>query len=326
MTGATAISIALWHEESHAWRLLHVPSRGGTAEPLPIEEAAARGLLPLSAFSYAARSREPLLVEDARQDDRFARDPYIAGLEHCSLLVVPILSQGVPRAVLLLENHLSRGAFSADRLDAVTLIAGQLAVSLDNALLYASLERKVAERTEALEDTNRRLEKLSITDPLTGLANRRRFEEALQAEWEGAQRRQSTIGAAMIDIDNFKLYNDHYGHLAGDTCLRRVATALNDSIRQGPDMAARYGGEEFAFILSGADYAVADTVAERARVAVAELKEPHIGSAFGIVTVSIGIAALVPPASATAKQFLGYADFALYEAKRSGRNRVLRAN
>jgi diguanylate cyclase (GGDEF)-like protein len=202
------------------------------------------------------------------------------------------------------------------------LIAGQLAVSLDNALLYASLERKVAERTEALEQSNQRLEILSVTDPLTGLANRRRFQEVLAAEWESAQRRQCPIGVAMVDIDYFKLYNDTYGHLAGDACLRLVSATLNDSVRHGSDMVARYGGEEFAFILTGADCQLALAIAERARAAVTALHAPHAGSVCGIVTVSIGVAAIVPAASARVEAFLESADHALYEAKRGGRNGV----
>jgi C4-dicarboxylate-specific signal transduction histidine kinase len=108
--------------------------------------------VPLSAFRYAERTREPLLVEDATVDDRFARDPYITGLGHCSLLIVPILHQGKLRAMLLLENRLSRGAFSTGRLEAVSLIAGQLAVSLENALLYDRLEQRVREQTDALRE------------------------------------------------------------------------------------------------------------------------------------------------------------------------------
>jgi len=135
-----------------------------------------------------------MVVDDVSRDDRVARDPYLAGVEHGSLLVVPVLSQGVPRAILMLENRLTRAAFSLGRLDAVLLIAGQLTVSIDNALVYASLERKVAERTEELAEANRRLELLTVTDPLTGLANRRRLTDALEAEWWRGLRSGEPIG------------------------------------------------------------------------------------------------------------------------------------
>jgi diguanylate cyclase (GGDEF)-like protein len=257
------------------------------------------------------------------RDDRFARDPYFAGFERCSLLVVPIFSQGVLRAILLLENRLSRGAFTTDRLDAVKLVAGQLAVSLDNALLYASIERKVDQRSEALTETNRRLEILSATDPLTGLPNRRRFTEVLRAEWERAKGSRGSIAIAMIDIDNFKPYNDRYGHLAGDACLRRVANALNESVRKDFDLVARYGGEEFAVILRDADEATATPLAEHARTGVAALVETQEGSATGIVTVSIGVAAGSAATTGAAYDLVGQADEALYAAKRRGGNRVV---
>jgi GAF domain-containing protein len=123
--------------------------------------------------------REPLVVSDAVRDDRFARDPFFAGAKCCSLLAVPILNRGAMQGLLLLENRLIRSAFSVERLDGLMRIASQLPVSLDNAMVYASLERKVAARTDELAVANAQLEKLSITDPLTGLANRRRLEEAL---------------------------------------------------------------------------------------------------------------------------------------------------
>jgi diguanylate cyclase (GGDEF)-like protein len=126
----------------------------------------------------------------------------------------------------------------------------------------------------------------------------------------------------MIDVDKFKLYNDRYGHIAGDACLRIVAETLNQSIRQGTDLVARYGGEEFVIILPGADHALTLPVAERARAAVAALKLPHEGADSGIVTISIGIAATGPSAETT-EQLIASADAALYEAKRSGRNRVV---
>jgi diguanylate cyclase (GGDEF)-like protein len=261
-------------------------------------------------------------VEDATRDDRFARDGYFAGIDCCSLLFVPIRKQGVSRAMLLLENRLSRSAFSADRLDAVSLIAGQLSVSLDNALMYASLERNVSERTQELRAANQRLEALSNTDALTGLINRRRFMEALDEEWKRALRTSSGVAIAMIDVDHFKRYNDHYGHLAGDACLRQVATALRNSVRQGVDMVARYGGEEFAVIMPGADTDTARSVAERMRQSVTGLGAPHAQSDTGSVSVSIGVAASALAGAITAEALIHLADGALYDAKRNGRDRV----
>jgi diguanylate cyclase (GGDEF)-like protein len=259
-------------------------------------------------------------VEDATRDDRFARDPYLAGVDRCSLLVVPIVKQGAMRAMLLMETRLSSGAFSVDRLDAVLLIAGQLAVSLDNALLYRRLEDKVAERTNALQAANDQLETLSRTDPLTGLANRRHFDDILATHWRHALIAGTAIAVAMTDIDHFKWYNDSYGHPAGDACIRQVSATLAASIRQDTDVACRYGGEEFAIILPGADETGAAAIAERARQAVAALIPPHARA--GAVTLSIGIAATVPTAGYTPDTLVRAADVALYKAKQHGRNQV----
>ena len=315
MTGATSVRLVL-SDHARGWV---VP---GEAAGLTVEEAGEAGLLAVSAFRYAERTGEPLMVADACHDDRFSRDPHLAGAERCSLLVVPILVRGEPQAMLVLENRLSRGVFTDERLDAVMLVAGQLAVSLDNALVYASLEQKVAERTEALQAANERLEALSTTDPLTGLANRRRLADVLDAEWRRAMRPGVPLAVAMIDIDHFKRYNDRYGHLAGDACLRRVAAALHESVRFDCDLVARYGGEEFAVVLPGADLEEAAVVAERMRAAVAGLREPHAGVAHEVVTVSIGVAAVVAAPDADPGRLLEAADARLYDAKRAGRNQV----
>ncbi|OGB27123.1 MAG: hypothetical protein A3I66_14260 [Burkholderiales bacterium RIFCSPLOWO2_02_FULL_57_36] len=320
LTGATAVQVLLWRDDLREWYL--AADRAEDTDPVSIEQAGIRGMAPVSAFRYVERTKEALLLEDATRDDRFARDPYFVGLDQCSLLVVPILSKGVAIAVLMLENRATRGAFSTDRLDAVRLIAGQLTVSLDNAQLYASLERKVAERTAALEVANQRLLALSMTDALTGLANRRRFDDVFAAEWLRAIRPQIPLSLVMIDIDHFKQYNDHYGHQAGDICLQRVAQALSHGLRQGSDLVARYGGEEFAIILPGAELAAAYRVAERVRTAVAALGEPHMLASHGIVTVSIGIATLTPSAQIAFDQLFRNADTALYQAKHNGRNQV----
>lgn len=322
LTGATNVSLILRDQESEQWLL--TGTGDSDTEAVGVDEAARRGQLPLTAFRYAERKNETLLVEDATGDSRFSMDPYFSTMERCSLLIVPISSKGQPRAMLLLENRLVRGAFSADRLDAVMLIAGQLAVSLDNALLYDSLERIVAERTRELETANQRLEALSLTDPLTGLANRRRFADVLEREWLRAGRTNTPVGIAMIDVDHFKHYNDRYGHLAGDACLQRVSAALGGSVREGMDLAARYGGEEFALIFSGADASTAEALAERALKAIHDLAEPHEGCAPGIVTVSIGVSAKVPAPEDAVEQLLETADKALYLAKGAGRDRVCR--
>jgi diguanylate cyclase (GGDEF)-like protein len=315
LTGASIVRMLL-RDETTGW---HLCADDDTTTP--VAEAAERGLLALSAFRYAERTRAALLVEDATRDDRFARDPYVASLDRCSLLAVPILSQGDVRAMVVLENRLSSNVFTADRLDAVLLIAGQLAVSLDNARIYASLEHKVAERTRDLEDANRQLQQLSITDPLTGLANRRRLADLLAAEWQRGLRTGHRVAVAMIDVDLFKLFNDHYGHLAGDACLRKVAAAANDTA-SGDHLVARYGGEEFAVVLLGEDVAAARRAAERIRAAVEALGEPHAKSPIGRVTVSIGVASLIPTPDSTPEQLIEAADVQLYQAKRDGRNRV----
>jgi signal transduction histidine kinase len=152
LTGATHVSVLSRHDEQ--WWLL-APGRGERS--MPAHEAASLGLLSLAAVGYAERTGEALLVDDATRDERFARDAYFAGQSHCSLLVLPIASQGASRAMLLLENRLAHAAFNAQRLDAAMLIAGQLAVSLANVQLYETLEERVQARTRELRDTQAEL-------------------------------------------------------------------------------------------------------------------------------------------------------------------------
>ncbi|HTQ92100.1 MAG TPA: GAF domain-containing protein, partial [Streptosporangiaceae bacterium] len=146
MTGATGVHLLPWSEERQDWLLPAPGSDGGTA---PVSGTGHERVVPMSVLRYAQRTREPLVVADATGDDRFARDPYFADAGCCALLALPILSRGTLQAVLLLENRLIRGAFTTDRLDAVKLIAGQLAVSLDNARLYAGF-RRIADEQAAL--------------------------------------------------------------------------------------------------------------------------------------------------------------------------------
>ena len=148
MTGATIVHLLLWGEDRHGW-LLPATHGDGDGDTLPLIGNGHERVVPMSVLRYAQRTREPLIVADAAGDDRFSRDPYFAGVDCCSLLAVPVLSRGGLRAVLLLENRLIRAAFTARRLEAVNLIAGQLAVSLDNAQLYAGY-RRIADEQAAL--------------------------------------------------------------------------------------------------------------------------------------------------------------------------------
>ena len=153
MTGATGVHLLLWDNDRQDWLL---PTPTGT---MPVGQRATRPRYRCRSLRYVQRTGEPLVVADATDDDRFARDPYLADAGCCSLLAVPILSRGTLRAVLLLENRLLRGAFTAERLDAVTLIAGQLAVSLDNAQLYAELTASRARIVAAGDTARRRIER-----------------------------------------------------------------------------------------------------------------------------------------------------------------------
>jgi len=171
------------------------------------------------------------------------------------------------------------------------------------------------------------LERYAFNDALTGLANRRAFDERLALEWSRAQRYQRPLSVVMIDIDHFKLYNDHYGHGAGDTCLSDVARAIKSQITRSSDLAARYGGEEFLLILPETEEAGAVALAEQVRAAVDEKGLPHAASKVcDHVTLSLGAASQVPDAQTPVSALLERADQALYRAKTSGRNRVVAAS
>jgi diguanylate cyclase (GGDEF)-like protein len=192
---------------------------------------------------------------------------------------------------------------------------------MENAALYASLEQKVAERTEQLRLANTQLEILSGTDPLTGLANRRRLDVELELAWQTAYGSGTPIAVAMIDIDHFKLYNDCLGHAAGDGCLRTVARTIARSV-SGRGLVARYGGEEFTVVLPGAERDAAIEVAERIQRAVHALGEHHPASPAEVVTVSVGVGCEVPGPGRTVADLIADADAGLYEAKDNGRNQV----
>ncbi|APG28167.1 hypothetical protein A7E78_10110 [Syntrophotalea acetylenivorans] len=203
------------------------------------------------------------------------------------------------------------------------LIAAYLRMA---AIRSAEIEELVKARTRKLHETNDKLASLSMTDGLTGIANRRNFDCHLDVEWKRGIREQQPLTLMLIDIDCFKAYNDHYGHLQGDHCLRRVARTLHDQTSRPRDLVARYGGEEFALILPHTDCA-ARSLGEQCRAAVESLALPHIASGISNkITVSVGIASMVPQRGSQPDDLIAKADQALYHAKETGRNRVVLAD
>jgi diguanylate cyclase (GGDEF)-like protein len=185
------------------------------------------------------------------------------------------------------------------------------------------MAQRLAAREEELRIANTHLEELARLDGLSGLTNRRGFDAALEAEWQRAAKLQQPLALLMIDVDHFKLFNDSNGHVEGDECLRALGEIIGVAASRGAYVPARYGGEEFALLLPGLDARAGREVAESVREAMADLGIPHPAAPSGRVTVSIGVAALVPAPGESAQALIEAADAALYAAKRRGRNAVV---
>lgn len=211
-------------------------------------------------------------------------------------------------------------------LDDAGVIQGIIGISMDITerkkadLLIQELVRQLeAEKDKAIQS--------SMTDGLTGISNRRYFDETLGKELFRLKRSGSPLALIMIDIDHFKKYNDHYGHVAGDDCLKLVAETIRSNIGRAPDFAARYGGEEFTVVMPDTDIKGALIVAERLRTSIESLGIPHEESGTAAhVTISLGVASVYPETIDSPEQLVQLVDEALYEAKKSGRNRMATAN
>ncbi|GEO80757.1 sensor domain-containing diguanylate cyclase [Pararhodospirillum oryzae] len=205
----------------------------------------------------------------------------------------------------------------------------RLYLAIDAGPIYSE-DGKLVAVVETLRDmTETKLAQMALhslanRDGLTGLANRRAFDTAIEADCRAATQDGTPLALLLADVDHFKAFNDTYGHQKGDDCLRTVAHTLESQIFRANDLAARYGGEEFAILLPGVDLEGALQVAERLRGALSDQAVPHAGApGAGVVTMSIGLAAGIPAPDMTPKDLIDIADRALYEAKNSGRNRVV---
>ena len=262
------------------------------------------------ALRLARESPPDLVLIDAEM-------PGLSGLEVCAALHADARLADVP--VIIITGHT----------DVAVEVAGFAAGASD-------FIRKppVAEVVAARVRTQLRLKALgdalrasALTDGLTGLANRRRFDQDLRVECERARRSHESLALLLVDVDHFKRYNDRYGHVSGDACLRRIAAAIRACTRRPADLAARYGGEEFAVLLPQTDAAGARAMAQRIVDAVTALAEPHADGCEGLVSVSVGWATTRPDQDAAVinsrgESLVQAADHLLYAAKAAGRGRV----
>jgi len=262
----------------------------------------------------AVRLGATQVVEDVAADaDYFAIDRRIV-----AELVEPIRAGDRVLGAINLESD-RPGVFTLDVQGAVALVGSQVA----GAIRLALLNRRLSDATRQLAAANAELERLSLVDPLTGIANRRDFDSTLDLEWRRQIRARRPLALLLIDLDAFKAYNDSRGHPAGDECLRRVGDLLRAEVRRAGDLAARFGGEEFAVLLHDAGLAEAIAFAQQLRARLAELALPHPTSPVApVVTASIGVAAWIPEQGEAPGRLVEAADGALYAAKRAGRDRV----
>jgi diguanylate cyclase (GGDEF)-like protein len=184
-------------------------------------------------------------------------------------------------------------------------------------------ERKRAETQ--LEAAYHAVEALAVEDALTGLANRRRFDEMLAREWRRGSRDRGPLSLLLLDVDHFKAYNDTYGHVQGDSCLRLIAEVAMDTVMRTGDLVARYGGEEFAIVLPSTHADAAFRIAHQISAALRSRCVPHETTPARIVTISIGCATLIPNLDQSEQTLVELADKALYSAKNAGRNRICMA-
>jgi diguanylate cyclase (GGDEF)-like protein len=259
--------------------------------------------------------------------------PEMDGYEVCRQLKLDPRTQDIPVIFIsALDEAMDKvKAFGSGGADYVTkpFQFEEVLARIENQLKISRLQRAMERNNEELaqaimqlERANNMLRSLSYLDALTGIANRRHFEEVVEQEWRRSARSGASLALIMIDIDHFKLLNDHYGHQVGDACLKQVASTLNDTLKRAGDLVARYGGEEFVVVLPNTDLAGALVFAEELRVRIEHLQIEHVGSPSGFVTVSLGVASVVPGDSYTPEWIIGAADRALYRSKQEGRNRV----
>lgn len=235
--------------------------------------------------------------------------------------IMQSLGSGLDTACFTYRARRKRGGYLW--LEAQMQVVRDTATGEARELVSTAMDISERKNTEAeLQKAYDNLERLAAMDGLTGLTNRRIFDETLEVEWRRSQREETTISLLMLDVDYFKAFNDALGHVAGDETLRGIAQALRDVIQRPGDLAARYGGEEFVVLLPGTSHAGAIHLAEKIAIAISRLGLEHTASPAGFVTASIGVTSFTPGPEDDSGELVRGADRALYAAKRNGRNRI----
>jgi len=279
--------------------------------------------LPLSILSYVKRTRETLHINNIHDYSFTLKDNYIMSKQPKSILCMPLIHNNEINAIIYLENYMSKNIFLSRDIETIKYLSHQIVLSIEKSLFFKQLEEKVAEKTKDLQEANERLEKISITDALTNIYNRRHFNELFPKIINSAKRDNDLVSFLIMDIDHFKQYNDTYGHQMGDDVLVKVAKAIKDSIYRSDDYCFRLGGEEFGVIFKTDSKEKAFEFANKIKENIENLNIEHKGnSASSYITASMGLicknAKDIPSDDIVYKE----ADDLLYKAKENGRNKV----
>ncbi|HHV61859.1 MAG TPA: diguanylate cyclase [Firmicutes bacterium] len=336
MMDASTFYVALYNEQSGEIKFQYIVDNDKAVESFVINISDCRGFTP-----GIIKTRKPVFVRDRLADpSSMPAGAVLGGYQDSdtprSIIGIPLVVDN--RVVGVLSVQSPNYCYSEDDLRILTAISTQAAMAIENARLCEELKRKneaLQQREEELRKVNEALDRelvelsrlhritqeLAVTDPVTGLYNYRYFQEHLTQEIERAQRYRRVLSLIMVDIDDFKIYNDTHGHQAGDAVLRAVARLIARSVR-GTDIVARYGGEEFVVILIETEKKYAVEVAEKIRSRIASYRFPNEETQpSGILTVSVGVATY-PDDAKTKFDLINAADMAMYRSKKEGRNRV----
>jgi two-component system chemotaxis family response regulator WspR len=281
---------------------------------------------PLEAITVAQRVKPTVILQDLVMPGVDGLDLVRQYRKHPALHAVPVIVLSTKEDPATKSEAFQAGANDylvklPDKIELIARVRYHTRAYLDH-LQRDEAYRALRESQRELMRANLELERLTRIDGLTGLGNRRYFDEYLAAEWKRCQRTQSPLSVLMIDVDHFKRYNDAYGHLAGDDVLKQVARVIQDGSTRSTDLAARFGGEEFVVILTGVPQEGASHVAERLVQGVRDLNIAHGADR---VTISVGVATAWPDAEGDPARLVNAADLALFRAKNEGRDRLIAA-